>query len=160
MKNNSRLSVAGSVAEEPKEVYFDNFMEKQSEPAETNSSAVRATEGKARGTVSGEAQTGILLQHNVVHFNGVGSDTSESTGSGQKLYSGSRSSSSLSATTAVCLHHNGGLEDGDLMPASMMEGKKSQVAYRVPVPVLAVLDWIRASDYCIRFDYFRASRHN
>jgi hypothetical protein len=117
--------LAGCVAEEPKEVYFSEFMHSDEPSSLTrNNSAQKAASNKenqkvivGREPVTTVHSGGLLLQHTFASFNGgVDSDNM------------SNSSSSLSEMSDnIFRHHNGDNNSSDLMPASLLEGKKSQV---------------------------------
>ncbi len=117
---------AGCVAEEPKEVYFSEFMHSDEPSSLTrNNSAQKAASNKEnQKVIVGKTPVvttvhsgGLLLQHTFASFNGgVDSDNM------------SNSSSSLSEMSDnIFRHHNGDNNSSDLMPASLLEGKKSQV---------------------------------
>jgi hypothetical protein len=119
--------LAGCVAEEPKEVYFSEYMHSDEPSSLTrNNSAQKAASNKenqkiivGKTPVTTVHSGGLLLQHTFASFNGgVDSDNiSNSSGGG----------SSLSEMSDNIFRHHNGDNSSDLMPASLLEGKKSQV---------------------------------
>jgi hypothetical protein len=122
------------VAEEPKEVYFSQYMHSDEPSSLTrNNSAQKAASNKenqkvivGKTPVTTVHSGGLLLQHTFASFNGgVESDNiSNSSSGGGSL---SEMSDNSAGGRDIFRHHNGDNNSSDLMPASLLEGKKSQV---------------------------------